>query len=40
MEYKVVNPATGETESEFPIATDEQVEDALARARQRSHLAT
>jgi succinate-semialdehyde dehydrogenase / glutarate-semialdehyde dehydrogenase len=30
--YRVVNPATGETESEFPTATDEQVESALARA--------
>ncbi|MDB5145937.1 MAG: 6-oxohexanoate dehydrogenase [Mucilaginibacter sp.] len=30
--YRVVNPATGKTESEFPTATDEQVEDVLARA--------
>jgi succinate-semialdehyde dehydrogenase / glutarate-semialdehyde dehydrogenase len=32
VQYKVVNPATGETESEFPTATDEQVQDVLARA--------
>jgi succinate-semialdehyde dehydrogenase/glutarate-semialdehyde dehydrogenase len=32
VEYKVVNPATGETESEFPTATDEQVEDVLTRS--------
>jgi len=32
VEYKVVNPATGKTESEFPLATDDQVEDTLARA--------
>jgi succinate-semialdehyde dehydrogenase/glutarate-semialdehyde dehydrogenase len=31
VEYKVVNPATGETESEFPTATDKQIEDMLAR---------
>jgi succinate-semialdehyde dehydrogenase / glutarate-semialdehyde dehydrogenase len=32
VQYKVVNPATGETEREFPTATDEQVEEVLARA--------
>ena len=32
VEYKVVNPATGQTESEFPLATDDQAEDTLARA--------
>jgi succinate-semialdehyde dehydrogenase / glutarate-semialdehyde dehydrogenase len=32
VQYKVVNPATGETEREFPTATDEQVEQILARA--------
>ncbi len=32
VQYKVVNPATGETESEFPTATDAQIEDVLARA--------
>jgi succinate-semialdehyde dehydrogenase/glutarate-semialdehyde dehydrogenase len=32
VEYKVVNPATGETEAEFPTATDEQIEHVLARA--------
>jgi succinate-semialdehyde dehydrogenase/glutarate-semialdehyde dehydrogenase len=32
VQYKVVNPATGETEREFPTATDEQVEQVLARA--------
>jgi succinate-semialdehyde dehydrogenase/glutarate-semialdehyde dehydrogenase len=32
VQYKVVNPATGETESEFATATDEQIEDVLARA--------
>jgi succinate-semialdehyde dehydrogenase/glutarate-semialdehyde dehydrogenase len=32
VEYKVVNPATGETEAEFPTATDEQIQDVLARA--------
>jgi len=29
--YKVVNPATGETESEFPTATDAAVAEALGR---------
>jgi succinate-semialdehyde dehydrogenase / glutarate-semialdehyde dehydrogenase len=32
VEYKVVNPATGEMESEFPTATDDQIEDILDRA--------
>src|SRR5271154_4650596 len=32
VEYKVVNPATGETEAECPSATDEQIEHVLARA--------
>ncbi|HEX3825609.1 MAG TPA: NAD-dependent succinate-semialdehyde dehydrogenase [Mycobacteriales bacterium] len=32
VEYKVVNPATGTTESEFPTASDEQLESVLARA--------
>jgi succinate-semialdehyde dehydrogenase / glutarate-semialdehyde dehydrogenase len=32
VQYRVVNPATGETEREFPTATDEQVEQILARA--------
>ncbi len=30
--YQVVNPATGETEREFATATDEQVQDVIARA--------
>jgi succinate-semialdehyde dehydrogenase/glutarate-semialdehyde dehydrogenase len=30
--YKVVNPATGETESEFPTITDEALADVVARA--------
>jgi succinate-semialdehyde dehydrogenase/glutarate-semialdehyde dehydrogenase len=32
VEYKVVNPATGETENEFPTATDDEIEHVLARA--------
>ncbi|MFC8409836.1 NAD-dependent succinate-semialdehyde dehydrogenase [Arthrobacter sp. NPDC057259] len=32
--YKTVNPATGETEKEFPLATKEEVETALAAAQQ------
>ena len=32
--YKTVNPATGETEKEFPLATQEEVETALAAAQQ------
>jgi len=31
--YKVLNPATGEVVEEFPAATDEQVEQALAAAQ-------
>ncbi len=31
MEYKVVNPTTGEVEKEFPTATDAQIEDVLGR---------
>jgi succinate-semialdehyde dehydrogenase/glutarate-semialdehyde dehydrogenase len=31
VEYKVVNPTTGEVEKEFPTATDEQIEDVLGR---------
>jgi succinate-semialdehyde dehydrogenase / glutarate-semialdehyde dehydrogenase len=31
-EYKVVNPATGETESEFATVTDQEVREALARS--------
>ena len=31
VEYKVVNPATGEVESEFPNATDAEIESAVAR---------
>jgi hypothetical protein len=30
-EYKVVNPATNETEREFPTATDAEVEQILER---------
>ena len=30
--YRVVNPATNEVESEFPTATDEQIQDVLARS--------
>ncbi|NEA40110.1 NAD-dependent succinate-semialdehyde dehydrogenase [Streptomyces sp. SID11385] len=30
--YKVVNPATGQTESEFPEATDVEIQDALDRS--------
>ncbi len=30
--YKVVNPATGELEREFPTATDEELADAVERA--------
>jgi len=32
--YKTVNPATGETEKEFPLATKEEVETALGAAQQ------
>ncbi|MEQ4519584.1 NAD-dependent succinate-semialdehyde dehydrogenase [Pseudarthrobacter sp. B907] len=32
--YKTVNPATGETEKEFPLATADEVETALAAAQQ------
>lgn len=32
--YKTVNPATGETEREFPLATKQEVETALAAAQQ------
>ncbi|WP_346958451.1 NAD-dependent succinate-semialdehyde dehydrogenase [uncultured Arthrobacter sp.] len=32
--YKTVNPATGETEKEFPLATSAEVEAALAAAQQ------
>jgi succinate-semialdehyde dehydrogenase/glutarate-semialdehyde dehydrogenase len=31
VEYKVVNPATGRLESEFPTATDAEIESAVAR---------
>ena len=31
-EFKVVNPATNETEREFPAATDHEVQDLLARS--------
>lgn len=31
-EYAVINPATGETVAEYDTATDEQIEDAVARA--------
>ena len=31
VEYKVVNPATGQVESEFPTATDAEIESAVAR---------
>ncbi|MEU3330306.1 NAD-dependent succinate-semialdehyde dehydrogenase [Glutamicibacter creatinolyticus] len=30
--YKVLNPATGETVEEFPVATDEQVQETLSAA--------
>ncbi|NEE25295.1 aldehyde dehydrogenase family protein, partial [Streptomyces sp. SID7982] len=30
--YRVVNPATGETEQEYPTATDGELRDALALA--------
>lgn len=30
--YAVVNPATGQTVAEYPVATDAEVEDAIARA--------
>src|SRR5690625_3212066 len=33
-QYKVVNPATGETVEEFPTATDDQILDALERSDQ------
>ncbi|HET8879434.1 MAG TPA: NAD-dependent succinate-semialdehyde dehydrogenase [Arthrobacter sp.] len=33
-DYKTVNPATGETEKEFPLATTAEVEAALAAAQQ------
>ena len=33
-EYKVVNPATNETEREFPTATDAEVEQILERSAQ------
>ena len=32
--YQVVNPATGETVSEFPTATDATVADVLARVHE------
>ncbi len=32
--YQVVNPATGETESEFPTATDASIADAIARVHE------
>jgi succinate-semialdehyde dehydrogenase / glutarate-semialdehyde dehydrogenase len=31
VEYKVINPATGQVESEFPTATDAEIESAVAR---------
>ncbi len=31
--YKVLNPATGEVVEEFDVATDEQIEQALASAQ-------
>ena len=31
-EYKVVNPANGETVKEYPTATDDQIKDALERS--------
>ena len=31
-DYQVVNPATGEVEKEFDTATDEQIQDVLARS--------
>ena len=31
-EYKVVNPATNQTEREFPTATDAEIQQVLARA--------
>jgi acyl-CoA reductase-like NAD-dependent aldehyde dehydrogenase len=31
-EFKVVNPATNQTEREFPAATDAEVEQVLARS--------
>jgi succinate-semialdehyde dehydrogenase/glutarate-semialdehyde dehydrogenase len=33
-DYRVVNPATGAVESEFPTATDEQIASVLARSQQ------
>jgi acyl-CoA reductase-like NAD-dependent aldehyde dehydrogenase len=32
--YKVVNPATNETEREFPAATDAEIEQVLERSAQ------
>lgn len=32
--YKIVNPATGRTEREFPEATDAEIQEAMARAHQ------
>ncbi|HEV7203801.1 MAG TPA: NAD-dependent succinate-semialdehyde dehydrogenase [Jatrophihabitans sp.] len=31
-EYRVINPATNETEAEYPTATDAEIQDVLARA--------
>ncbi len=32
--YKIVNPATGKTEREFPEATDAEIQAAVDRAHQ------
>ncbi len=32
VEYKVVNPATGQVENEFPTATDAEIASAIDRA--------
>ena len=36
--YKVVNPATGVTESEFPVASDASISDAVGRVHGGFHL--
>src|SRR5229473_461246 len=34
MKYQVVNPATGELEAEYPVATDAEITDVLERAHE------
>ena len=39
MKYQVVNPATGQLESEFPAATDAEISELLDRAGSTAKLA-